>query len=493
LEVLNNLALGFQVALTGSNIVYCFLGALLGTLVGVLPGISPVTVIALLLPAVYSIGDPVTSIIFLAGIYYGSQYGGSTSAILLKIPGEAANLVTCIDGHAMTKKGRAGAALSIAALSSFFAGTVATVIIGLLAGPLSIMAFKFGPAEYASLMVLGLLAAVTLTNNNFLTGLAMVLIGILLGTIGTDVNSGITRFTFGNANLADGIGFAVLAVGLFGLGELLYNVIHEFYTKAVIPKLRDLYPTKKEFKDSINPTIRGTMLGSLLGVLPGAGPMLSSLASYVMEKRLSKNPKQFGHGAVAGIAGPEAANNASAQTSFIPMLSLGIPTTAVMALMIASLMMFGIQPGPRTISLNPELFWGLVASMWLGNFMLVILNLPLVGVWVSILKIPRPLLFSLITIGCVYGIYYINNNWFDVFLLIPLTIAGYIFKKLDCDPSPLIMGFVIGAMFEEYLRRALQIAQGNWAIFIDRPISLTFLLITVVLVTSGIIFKRKPR
>lgn len=493
MEILENLLMGDQVALTWQNLAYCFLGVLLGTLVGVLPGISPVTVISILLPMSYALGDPIASIIFLAGIYYGSQYGGSTTAILLKMPGETASLVTTIDGYAMTRNGRAGAALSIAALASFFAGTVATLIIGLMAVPMAEMAFKFGPAEYTALMVLGLLAAISLTNGSFLKGLGMALIGILLGTVGTDINTGAQRFTFGDINLMDGISFAIIAVGVFGLGELLYNLFHESDIKTQIPKLKDLYPSKQEFKESVMPAVRGTAIGSMLGILPGAGALLSSLASYAVEKKLSRDPENFGKGKVAGVAGPEAANNAGAQTSFIPMLSLGIPTTAVMALMIASLMIHGIQPGPQIISSNPDLFWGLVVSMWVGNAMLVVLNLPLVGVWVSVLKIPRTLLFSLISIACVYGIHSINNNWFDVWLLLPFAIFGYVCKNLNLEPAPLAMGFVIGLMFEEYLRRSLMISRGDWMYFLDKPISATFLAIAAILIIASVVFKSRKR
>jgi len=493
MEILENLLLGGQLAFSWQNIIYCFLGVLLGTLVGVLPGVSPVAVISILLPMSYTLGDPITSIIFMAGIYYGSQYGGSTTAILLKMPGESASLITTLDGYAMTRNGRAGAALAIAALASFFAGTISTIVIGVMAIPMSAVAFKFGPTEYTALMVLGLLAAISLTNGSFLKGLGMALIGILLGTVGTDINTGLQRFTFDNINLIDGISFAIVAVGVFGLGELIYNLIHESNIKTRIPKLKDLYPSKTEFKDSVMPAVRGTAIGSMLGILPGAGALLSSLASYSVEKKLSRDPENFGKGKVAGVAGPEAANNAGAQTSFIPMLSLGIPTTAVMALMIAALMIHGIQPGPQIISSNPDLFWALIVSMWIGNAILVVLNLPLVGVWVSVLKIPKILLFSLISIACVYGVYSINNNWFDVWLLIPFAIFGYASKRLDLEPAPLAMGFVIGLMFEEHLRRSLMISQGDWMFFLEKPISASFLALAMSLVIASMIFKLRRR
>jgi len=491
MEILNNLVLGASVALSWTNVVFCFLGALLGTLVGVLPGLSPVTVISILLPLAYNIGDPITCIIFLAGIYYGSQYGGSTSAILLRMPGETASIVTTIDGYAMTRQGRAGAALSIAALSSFFAGTIATLLIGLMAGPMSQVAYAFGPAEYTSLMLLGLLATIALSAGDFFKGLAMALTGILLGIVGTDINTGVMRYTFGNLNLLDGISFAVLAVGIFGFGELLYNLFHEKNLKVDIPKFKELYPTRSEFQQSLWPAVRGTCVGSMLGILPGAGALLSSFGSYALEKKLAKDPENFGKGKIAGVAGPEAANNAGAQTSFIPMLSIGIPTTAVMTLMIASLMIYGIQPGPQVISSNPNLFWGLIVSMWVGNLMLVILNLPLIGVWVSILRIPKILLYAAILVACIIGIYTTNNNWFEVWLLIPFTLLGYIFKRLDCEPAPLAMGFVIGIMFEDHLRRALQISRGDWFYFLDKPISLGLLIITATLVLASIYVKSR--
>ena len=491
MEIINNLSLGISTAFTWTNILYCFVGTFLGTLVGVLPGLSPLTAVAILLPLVYSIGDPVTALILLSGIYYGSQYGGSTTSILLKIPAEAPSLVTAIDGYAMTRNGRGGAALTIAALASFFAGTITTLLIAIFAEPLAQIAFAFGSAEYTSLMVMGLLASVAITNGPFLRGVGMVLIGILLGTVGIDINTGIERFTFGSLTLRDGINFAIIAVGVFGFGEMIYNLFHGQKISAQIPKFKDLYPTKKEFRDSVGPAARGTLIGSLLGILPGGGALLSSFGSYVVEKKLSKDKKSFGKGNIAGVAGPEAANNAGAQISFIPMLSLGIPTTPIMALMIASLMIFSIQPGPEVVNSNPSLFWGLVVSMWLGNLMLVILNIPLVGVWVSVLRIPQVVLFSIIFCICVFGIYVMNNNISEVWLLLPFAVLGYIFRRLDCETAPLAMGFVIGLLFEEYFRKAMMISKGDWMIFLQSPISATFLLISLVVIAISIIFKIK--
>jgi putative tricarboxylic transport membrane protein len=493
MEILNNIVSGFGVAITMINLLWCFIGVMLGTLVGVLPALGPLAAISILLPITYGMSDPITAIIFISGIYYGSQYGGSTTAILLKIPGEISSTVTTIDGNQMTQKGRGGAALAIAALASFFAGTVATLIIAVLAKPLSEVAFLFGAAEYAALMLLGLIAAVSLSCRSLLKGLAMVLIGILLGLVGADVNSGATRFTLGIPELTDGISFAILAMGVFGLGEIIYNTFHEKKIKAIIPSLKELYPSKQEIKQSAMPTLRGTFLGSILGLLPGGGAIMSSFVSYAVEKRISKNPQEFGRGAVAGVAAPEAANNAGAQTSFIPMLSLGIPTTPVMALIVAVLILHGIQPGPQVISNNANLFWGLIASMWIGNFMLLLLNLPLVGMWISVLRISWKMLYPIILLICVIGAYYINNNWFDVLLLVPFALLGYIFRLLDCEPAPLAMGFVVGALFEEYFRRALVISRGDWMVFLIRPLSLSFILIACILIITSLLLKYRKK
>ena len=489
MDILSNILLGFGVAFSATNLLWCLIGVMLGTLVGVLPALGPLAAISILLPLTYSMSDPIAAVIFISGVYYGSQYGGSTTSILLNIPGEVSSSVTMIDGYQLTRKGRGGAALSIAALSSFFAGTVATVFIALLAQPLAKVAFFFGAAEYAALMLLGLVAAVSLNNGSLLKGAGMVLIGILLALVGSDVNSGAVRFTLGIPELTDGISFAIVAMGIFGLGEIIYNTFHTSKIKATVPSFKELYPSKQEIGQSAMPTLRGTFLGSLLGLLPGGGPVMSSFASYAMEKKISKNPQEFGRGAMAGVAGPEAANNAGAQTSFIPMLSLGIPTTPVMALILATLMMHGIKPGPQVISTEANLFWGVIASFWIGNFMLLLLNLPLVGVWVSVLRLSWKVLYPIILLICVIGAYYISNNWTGVLLLLPFALLGYIFKLLDCKPTPLAMGFVVGALFEEYLRRALIVSRGDWLVFLYKPISLTFLLIAFVLVISSIVFR----
>lgn len=489
MDILNNILSGFVIAFSAANLLWCLIGVTVGTLVGVLPALGPLAAISILLPLTYSMSDPITAVIFISGVYYGTQYGGSTTSILLNIPGEISSSVTTIDGHQLTRKGRGGAALAIAALSSFFAGIVATSIIALLAQPLAKVAFLFGAAEYAALMLLGLIAAVSLNNGSLLKGAGMVLIGILLALIGSDINSGTVRFTLGISELNDGISFAIVAMGIFGLGEIIYNTFHTKKIKAIAPSFKELYPSKQEISQSAMPTLRGTFLGSLLGLLPGGGAVMSSFASYALEKKISKKPEEFGRGAVAGVAGPEAANNAGAQTSFIPMLSLGIPTTPVMALILTSLMIHGIKPGPQMISTDSNLFWGVIASFWIGNCMLLLLNLPLVGIWVSVLRISWKILYPIILLICVVGAYYISNSWFGVLLLLPFALLGYIFKLLDCKPTPLAMGFVVGALFEEYLRRALIVSRGDWLVFLYKPISLSFLLIACILVISSIVFR----
>lgn len=491
--MLDSLIMGFSVALTVNNLWFCLAGVTIGTLVGVLPGLGPLAAISMLLPLSYNINDPVTSIIFLAGIYYGTQYGGSTTSILLRLPGEASSVITTLDGHAMTQQGRGGAALAIAALSSFLAGTVATVLIATAAVPLAEVAIKFGAADYTALMVMALLMSVTISQGSFARGLAMVCFGVLLGLIGTDVNSGVARFTFDIPNLMDGISFGIVAMGMIGLSEILFNAMHVPERKFTRPSVRELYPSRAEFSQSWPAALRGTGVGSFLGFLPGGGAIMASFASYALEKRISSQPDKFGQGAPQGVAAPEAANNAAAQTSFIPTLSLGLPTTPVMALMIGALMINNIQPGPQTISHNPELFWGLIASMWLGNLLLLILNLPLVGIWIRVIELPRKVLYPLIVVACAYGAYYINNSWFDVWLLIPFTVMGYVLRRLDCEPAPLAIGFVVGVYLEEYLRRALTISRGDFSVFIDRPISLAFLTLAVVLIAAKLYTEFKKR
>lgn len=491
MEILNGLFLGIHSATDLSNLWWCLAGVTLGTIVGVLPGIGPVAAISMLLPLTYSMPSPVASIIFLAGIYYGTQYGGSITSILLKIPGEAASVVTTIDGYAMTEKGRGGAAITISTLASFFAGCVATLLIALMASPLANLAIKFGPADYTSLMLLGIFCSVMLSNGCFLKNMSVALLGILLSLIGTDVNTGTQRFTLGSSYLFDGISFAIIAMGVFGLAEIVYNVLHEKNLKTKNKQHLDLYPTKDEIKNSIAPTLRGTVVGSVLGLIPGGGSLISSFASYALEKKISKNPNSFGHGNVAGVAAPEAANNAGAQTSFIPTLSLGLPINPIMSLMIAALMIQGIQPGPEVIEHNANLFWTLVVSMWIGNLILLILNVPLVSIWVQLLRINWILLYPAIIGFCILATYNINGSWIDIFLLFIFTIVGYVFRILKCEPAPLAMGYIVGSLFEENLRRSLLISNGNWSIFVESIPSLTFLVVLAIFSIVGILIKKK--
>ncbi|MFY8119687.1 MAG: tripartite tricarboxylate transporter permease [Roseateles sp.] len=482
MELLNNLALGFGTALTLQNLLYAFGGAVLGTLIGVLPGLGPVATIAMLLPSIYAL-DATPALIMLAGIYYGAQYGGSTTAILINVPGESSSVVTAIDGYQMARQGRAGAALAAAGLGSFFAGCVGTIVIAAFAPPLTELAFKFGPAEYFSLMVLGLIGAVVLASGSLIKAIAMILLGLLLGQINTDVISGTPRYSFDIPELTDGINFVVIAMGVFGFGEIIANLGKPAEHREVFTKdVKGLWPTKQDFKDAWPAVLRGTSLGSILGVLPGGGALLSSFAAYTLEKKLSKTPEKFGKGAIQGVAGPESANNAGAQTSFIPMLTLGIPPNAVMALMVGAMTIKGIQPGPQVMTSNPELFWGLIASMWIGNLMLVILNLPLIGIWIKLLTVPYRFLFPAIVVFCCIGTYTLNNNSFDVYLTALFAVVGYLFYKLRCEPAPLLLGFILGPMMEENLRRALLLSRGDWTTFMTRPLSASLLIAATLMV-----------
>ena len=483
MELLDHLWLGAQVALTGQNVLYCLTGVLLGTLIGVLPGIGPVPTIAMLLPITFNL-DPTAAFIMLAGIYYGAQYGGSTTAILVNLPGEASSVVTVLDGHQMARQGRAGPALAIAAIGSFAAGSIATLIIATAAPPLANVALRFGPAEYFSLMVLGLVAATVLAHGSLLKAISMVVLGLLLGLIGTDVNSGTLRFTFGIPELADGIGFVIVAMGMFGVTEIVTNLERRARREVSLAKLNQLFPSLADLKRSWAPILRGTALGSCLGILPGGGAALSSFASYTVEKKVSRHPAQFGKGAIEGVAGPESANNAGAQTSFIPMLTLGIPGNAVMALMLGALMIQGIAPGPQVMTDQPELFWGLIASMWLGNAMLVILNLPLIGMWIKLLQVPYRFLFPSILIFMSVGVLSLSNNPWDCLMMALFGIFGYVCVKLECEPAPLILGFILGPLMEENLRRAMLLSRGDATVFFnpaDKPISFGFLLAALVL------------
>jgi len=478
MDLLMNLATGFEVALTPINIVYCFLGVLLGTLIGVLPGIGPTATIAMLLPITLTL-QPVTALIMLAGIYYGAQYGGSTTAILVNLPGESSSAVTAIDGYQMARQGRAGHALAAAALGSFFAGTVATVFLAVLAPPLTSVALEFGPAEYFSLMVLGLVTSVALAHGSIVKALAMVTLGLLLGTVGTDIFEGTPRFTMDFPELADGINFVAVAVGVFGIAEILRNLENERDREVGVAQVGSLMPTREDLKTIAMPVMRGTLLGSLLGVLPGGGHILASFAAYTLEKRLSKTPERFGKGAIEGVAAPESANNAGAQTSFIPMLTLGIPSNPVMALMIGAMIIQGITPGPNVATDEPELFWGIIVSMWVGNLLLVILNLPLIGLWVKLLKVPYFILFPAILAFSAIGIYSINSNAFDLFAVAVFGLLGYVLVKCECEPAPLLLGFVLGPMLEEHMRRAMIISKGDPTVFVTRPLSLALLVLAV--------------
>lgn len=479
MEIFANLGLGLETAFTLTNLLYCLIGVFVGTAVGVLPGLGPVATIAMLLPATFGL-PPISALIMLSGIYYGAQYGGSTTAILVNLPGESSSVVTAIDGYQMARQGHAGKALATAALGSFFAGTVATVLLALFAPPLADLALKFGPAEYFSLMVLGLVASVVLASGSLLKAIGMVILGLLLGLVGTDVNSGAARFTFDLPQLADGINFVIVAMGMFGIGEIIRNLEHDESRTLIMKKVSGLMLTKDDFKRIIAPVLRGTVLGSALGILPGGGAMLASFAAYSIEKKVSKNAAQFGKGAIEGVAAPESANNAGAQTSFIPMLTLGIPSNPVMALMIGAMIIQGIQPGPAVMTEQPALFWGLIVSMWIGNLFLVILNLPMIGLWVRMIMVPYHLLYPGILMFCAIGVFSLNNAEFDVWLMALFGLFGYVCAKLELEPAPMLLGFIIGPMMEEYLRRALLLSHSDPTVFITRPISATMLVMAAV-------------
>jgi TctA family transporter len=478
MELLDHLWLGFSVALLPVNLLYALIGSLLGTLIGVLPGIGPVATIAMLLPTTYAL-QPVSALIMLAGIYYGAQYGGSTTSILLNMPGETSSAVTCLDGYQMARQGHAGAALAIAALGSFFAGSVSTVMVATVAVPLSELALKFGPAEYFSLMVLGLIGATILAHGSLLKAIGMVVLGLLLGLVGTDVNSGVERYAFGIPELTDGVGVVSVAMGLFGFAEIITNLENVETREVLTSMVGGLWVSKEQFKQAWPAVLRGTGLGSVLGLLPGGGAMLASFASYAVEKKIAKDPSRFGNGAIEGVAGPESANNAGAQSSFIPLLTLGIPENAVMALMVGAMTIHSIQPGPQVMTSNPGLFWGLIASMWVGNLMLVVLNLPLIGIWIKLLQVPYRLLYPAILLFCAIGVYTINNASFDVMQTAAFGFLGVVFVKLEFEPAPLLLGFVLGPMMEENLRRAMLLSRGDPSVFVTRPISLVMLLMAV--------------
>jgi putative tricarboxylic transport membrane protein len=484
MDLISNLSLGFSVAFTPINLLYAFIGCLLGTLIGVLPGIGPVATIAMLLPATYAL-PPVSALIMLAGIYYGAQYGGSTTAILVNLPGESSSVVTVIDGYQMARQGRAGPALAAAGIGSFFAGCVGTLILAAFAEPLTEVAFKFGPAEYFSLMILGLIGAVVLASGSLLKAIGMILLGLLLGLIGTDVNSGVARYSFDIPELTDGLGFIVIAMGVFGYGEIIMNLSKSETDRQVFTgKVHGLMPTATDFKRMAPAMLRGTALGSALGILPGGGALLSAFAAYTIEKKIKLKPGEvpFGKGNIRGVAGPESANNAGSQTSFIPLLTLGIPPNAVMALMVGAMTIHNIQPGPQVMTSNPQLFWGLIASMWIGNAMLVILNLPLIGLWIKLLTIPYRWLFPSIVLFCAIGVYSTNNNTWDIWMVALFGVIGYLFIKLGCEPAPLLLGLILGPMMEENLRRSLLLSRGDWSVLVTRPLSATLLGMAALMV-----------
>ena len=479
MDLVANLGLGFQTALTGANLLYCLVGVFLGTLIGVLPGLGPTATIAMLLPITFTLA-PISALIMLAGIYYGSQYGGSTTSILVNLPGEAASVVTTLDGYQMARRGRAGAALATAAIGSFFAGTVATFLIAAFGPPLAAVALRFGPAEYFSLMVLGLVASVVLAQGSLLHAIGMVVLGLLFGLVGTDVTSGAQRFTFDIPQLADGIGFVVVAMGMFGLSEIIRNLDHEEGQRSVITRVTGLMPTREDWRRIVAPILRGTFIGSALGILPGSGSILGAFAAYSVEKRVSPNAAEFGRGAIEGVAAPESANNAGAQTSFIPMLTLGIPSNPVMALMIGAMIIQGIQPGPSVITEQPALFWGVIVSMWIGNLFLVILNLPLIGLWVRLITVPYQLLYPSILVFCAIGVFSLNNSEFDIYLMALFGALGYVLSRLGCEPAPMLLAFILGPLMEEYLRRAMLLSRGNPWVLVERPISATLLALAAL-------------
>jgi TctA family transporter len=492
LDVFSNIVMGFGVALTWQNIGLCFFGCLLGTAIGVLPGIGPLTTMAMILPVTFWL-QPVGALIMLAGVFYGAQYGGSTTAILVKIPGETSSVITVIDGHAMAQRGRAGPALAIAAIGSLFAGSVVTLLIAVGGPPLAKIALLFQSADYVSVMLLGLVSAVVLAHGSVLKAVGMIVLGVLLGLVGTDISTGEYRLTMGLDVLYDGIGFVPLSMGLFGLAEIMVNLEDTNVVNMHAKPVSGLMPSLADLKQSFPAMIRGTIIGTAFGILPGGGPTIAAFSAYSLEKKSSKTPERFGQGAIEGVAAPESANNAAAQASFIPMLSLGIPPNALMALMIGAMMVHGITPGPEIITKQPTLFWGLIASMWIGNVMLVILNLPLIGIWVRLLQVPYSYLFPTILILCCVGTYTLDTSTGDVLIMTAFGVIGYVFRKLDCEPAPLLLGLVLGPMLEENFRRAMVLSEGHWSVFVERPISLGFLVLAAALLLAVALPKIRAR
>ena len=486
MDLLANLGLGFATALSPANLMLAFIGCMVGTLIGVLPGVGPIATIAMLMPITFKV-DPTGALIMLAGIYYGAQYGGSTTAILVNIPGEVTSVMTAIDGHEMAKKGQAGRALAIAAIGSFAAGTVATLFIAAIGAPLTKLALLFGPAEYFGLMVLGLGLAIVLARGSVLKAVIMVVVGLLLATVGTDLETGQDRMTMGISELSDGVDFAVLAMGVFGVAEILRNLENPESRNLVMSQIGRLMPSREDLRRAFGPIVRATGIGSILGILPGNGAVLGPFASYALEKKLAADPSRFGKGAIEGVAGPEAANNAGAQTAFIPLLTLGIPPNAVMALMVGAMTIHGLIPGPQVMIKHPTLFWGMIASMWIGNLMLLIINLPLIGLWVRLLKVPYRLMFTTILLFCSIGIYSINNNPYDVFFTAFFGLAGYMLIKFGLEPAPMLLGFVLGRLMEEKLRQALALSEGSFMTFVERPVSAGLLLVALAVIVIAVL------
>ena len=494
MDLLNYLLLGFQVCLQPANLFLAFMGCLIGTLVGVLPGLGPAAAISLLLPTSFHL-TPVGGIILLAGIYYGSMYGGSTTSILVNIPGEAASVVTCLDGYEMAKQGRAGPALGIAAIGSFIAGTAGVVGLMLVAPPLAEMALKFGPPEYTTLMILGLVVVTFLVKGSMAKALLMVAFGMFLSTIGLDAVSGVARFSFGMVELMDGIGMVPVVMGLFGISEVLINLEKTFGREILKGEIKDYLPTKEDWRKSAMPILRGSVLGFFLGILPGGGAVLGSFVSYAVEKRISKHPEKFGTGVIEGVAGPEAANNSATAGAFIPLLTLGIPSNVVMAILLGAMMIHGISPGPNLIHEHPQVFWGVIISMYIGNVMLLVLNLPLIGMWVQVLKVPYKFLFPLILLFCLIGAYSLNFATFDILIMIVFGVIGYLMKKTDYEGAPLILALVLGNLFENAARQSLMLSDGSFRIFFNRPIAAVFILVAIALLVIPILpglKKRRP-
>ena len=494
MDLLSNLQMAFSIAVQPENLFFCFMGCLIGTLIGVLPGIGPVATISLLLPSTFH-ANPVSAIIMLAGIYYGAMYGGSTTSILVNIPGEAASVVTCLDGYQMARRGRAGPALGIAAFGSFIAGTLGIIMMMVISPPLAKFALKFGPPEYFSLMFVGLTVLTYLAAGSMIKALMMACVGIFLGTIGTDAISGVERFTYGSYTLMDGAGLVPVIMGLFGISEVLLNIEQSMKREIYSTTFSNIFPTLRDWKDSMMPIIRGTLIGFFLGILPGGGAVIASFGAYAVEKKISRHPEKFGSGAIEGVASPESANNAASSGAFIPLLTLGIPANVVMAILLGALLIHGIKPGPLLIKNNPEIFWGVIGSMYLGNVMLLVLNLPLIGIWVKILRIPYPILFPLILLFCLIGCYSINNNIWEIMIMIIFGIVGYLMKRFEYEGAPLILAFVLSPMMENAVRQSLLMSHGSFDIFVTRPISVVLLAVSVLLLTSPLIpgLRKRPK